>query len=113
MLMIREFRKRTGLTMKQLGAKVGASESSISQYETGRVEPDVETLMKIADALNVTVDDLMGRSKKERQVVHNLSDLDIRFALSGGETPITQAQFNEVKQFVRFIKERDSDAKHD
>lgn len=58
---IREARKRRGLTMKKLGELVGASEASISQYETGKHEPDNETIVKIADALCVTVDYLLGR----------------------------------------------------
>ncbi len=62
MLKMREYRKRQGLTMKRLGEMVGASEASISQYETGRVEPDIELMSKIADVLNVSVDNLIGRS---------------------------------------------------
>ena len=61
MLKMREYRKRSGLTMKQLGELVGASEASISQYETGRVEPDIELLTRIADTLGVSVDVLIGR----------------------------------------------------
>ena len=41
MLKLREYRKKSGLTMKRLGELVGASETSISQYETGRVEPAI------------------------------------------------------------------------
>lgn len=63
MLKMREYRKRSGLTMKKLGELVGASESSICQYETGRVEPDVELMIKIADVLGVTVDNLIGRTE--------------------------------------------------
>ena len=38
-----------------------------------------------------------------------VSDEEIKFALFGGG-PVTDAQYEEVKQFVRFIKERDANA---
>ena len=64
MIKLREYRKRSGLTMKRLGEMVGASEASISQYETGRVEPDIELMIRLSDVLGITVDDLIGRSIK-------------------------------------------------
>lgn len=59
---MRELRKGNNLTMKQLGVLVGVSESTISFYETGRHEPDISTLKSIADALNTSIDYLIGRS---------------------------------------------------
>lgn len=63
MLRLREYRKNAGMTMKRLGEMVGASEASISQYETGRVEPDIELMSKIADVLGISVDNLIGRKE--------------------------------------------------
>ena len=63
---MREYRKQSGLTMKRLGEMVGASEASISQYETGRVEPDIELMIKIADVLGVSVDNLIGHTTEEK-----------------------------------------------
>lgn len=51
--------------MKQLGAMVGVSEGAISHYETGRREPDPVTLGRIASALSVSVDYLLGRDAPE------------------------------------------------
>lgn len=71
---MREIRKMRGLTMKQLGAQVGASEASISQYETGKHQPDNETLMKIARVLGVSLDYLMGRDEPETDDVWELRE---------------------------------------
>lgn len=57
---IREVRKQHGLTMKQLGDKVGLSESTISQYENGKRQPANETLLKFRELFNVSVDELLG-----------------------------------------------------
>jgi repressor LexA len=58
---MREIRRSKKLTMKELGNLVGVSESTISLYETGKHEPDIITMGRIADALSVSVDELLGR----------------------------------------------------
>ena len=63
---IRELRTAAKLTMKQLGALVGASESSVSLYETGKRQPDNETCIRIADIFGVSLDYLLGRPVKEK-----------------------------------------------
>lgn len=57
---IRELRKAQGLTMKELGAVVGLAESTISQYETGKRQPDNETLLRLGEFFGVSVDFLLG-----------------------------------------------------
>lgn len=52
---IRQLRKEAGLTQKQLGEKCGIAEPTIRKYELGKLKPKIETLIKIANALNVNV----------------------------------------------------------
>lgn len=59
MKMLRMARKSKGLTMKELGEKVGVSESAISQYETGKREADFETILKIGEVLDCSIDYLL------------------------------------------------------
>lgn len=58
---IRTIRKSKGLTMKQLGSALGAAESTVSHWETNQREPDIETLNRLAEYLNVSIDFLIGR----------------------------------------------------
>lgn len=60
---IRELRKARNMTMKQLGAIFGIAESTISQYETGKRQPDNETLLRLGEFFNVSVDYLLGRDE--------------------------------------------------
>lgn len=46
--------------MKSLGLRVGLAESTISMYENGNRQPDLETLVKLANTLGVTTDRLLG-----------------------------------------------------
>lgn len=57
---IRELRKQNSITMRQLGQHLGLAESTISQYETGKREPDLKTLLKISEYFGVSVDYLLG-----------------------------------------------------
>ena len=65
---IRTRRRILGLTMKQLANIVGVTEAAISHYETGRREPDNDMLLRIANALGVTVDYLIGRENSNTQL---------------------------------------------
>lgn len=49
---IKIYRKKHGLTQRQLAEKVGVAPSTITMYETGKRFPDFETELKIADVLN-------------------------------------------------------------
>lgn len=61
MINLRELRKQKGLTMKQLGTELGMAESTVSLYETGKRNPDVQTLIRFADFFDVSLDSLCGR----------------------------------------------------
>ncbi|MCJ2042256.1 helix-turn-helix domain-containing protein [Methylobacterium sp. J-059] len=57
---IRVWREHRGLTMAALAAQADIAQPFLSQIETGKRDGTVETLRRIADALAVTLDDLVG-----------------------------------------------------
>ncbi len=87
------------------------SNSTVTKWKKTGAIPSGETLTKIAAYFNVSVDDLIKQEKDPAPSGKVLDDDDIKFALFGGG-PVTDAQFEEVKQFVRFIKERDAHGKN-
>ena len=56
---LKELRRKQGITQAELASKIGVVESAISLYESGKREPDISTLIKIAKCLNTTVDCLI------------------------------------------------------
>ena len=60
---IRELRQQKHLTLQELGDKLGLANNTLSQYETGKREPKLETWQKLADFFNVSVPYLQGFSK--------------------------------------------------
>ena len=57
---IRVWREHRGLTLKALAEKIGVGQPFLSQIETGKREGTLDTLRKIAGALSLTLDDLVG-----------------------------------------------------
>lgn len=56
-------RQRANMSQLELAEKSGCSRSAIGMYETGKREPDIETLEAFADIFNVDMDFLTGRSE--------------------------------------------------
>ncbi len=56
---IKRIRKKRGFTQKELGNLCGINEANIRKYENNRQNPKIETLQKIANALEVNVTELL------------------------------------------------------
>lgn len=62
---LKEIRQSKKLSGKQLGEMVGVSEFTIYNYEAGRRDPPLDVLVAIADALDVSLDQLVRGKEKE------------------------------------------------
>lgn len=56
---IRQQRSKNKISQEKLSELTGISQQFICNIETEKVNPSVETLLKIANALNVTLNDLV------------------------------------------------------
>ena len=54
-------RKQKGYTQTAFAEKLGLTQGMVSMIENGERDPSLETLLNIASALGVTVDELIGR----------------------------------------------------
>lgn len=61
-MLIRTMRLSRKMTQADLASKIKQSQSSITMYETGRREPDFETLEAMADAFNVPLQSLIPQN---------------------------------------------------
>lgn len=55
-------RKQKGKTQQDIAKVIGITRPAYTAYETGKRNPDYDTLQKIADYYDVTTDYLLGRS---------------------------------------------------
>ena len=63
---LKELRKERGLNQRELALYLKLSPSTIAMYETGQRIPDADTLEKLADYFNVSVDFILGRTDTPR-----------------------------------------------
>lgn len=56
---IKRLRNSKNITQKELAERLGTSQQNLAQYENGKRNPKIETLQKIATALDVTVEELL------------------------------------------------------
>jgi transcriptional regulator with XRE-family HTH domain len=65
---LRSLRENTGLKQLEAANKLNMAKSTYNNYETGKREPDLQTLRMFADYFNVTTDYLLGRTDNPRTV---------------------------------------------
>lgn len=71
--------------MKELGEIIGVAESTVSQYETGKREPDFETLLKLGEYFEVSVDYLLrgdGSLNTKQPALNKKDERDIAKTLA-------------------------------
>lgn len=56
---LKALRLKHKLTQDELGEKLYLSRTSISNYEIGKNEPNIETIIAISDLFNITTDELL------------------------------------------------------
>ena len=106
-----ELCKQKGVSRSRAAAEMGLSNSTVTKWKKTGATPSGETITKIAAYFGVSVDDLV-KQEKDLAPKSKVTEDDIKYALFGGG-PTSDAQYEEVKQFIRFIKERDAHGKKD
>lgn len=106
-------RDQRGLTQEELATSLGISRAALSHYEKNRREPDTETLGKVADLFQVSIDYLVGRTNHAQTTL----DADVRqfsdalelsddqmlehFALTVDGRKLTP---EEARRFIAFVR---------
>lgn len=74
---IKEFRLKNGMTQIELAKALNISQGSVSGYETGRFEPDVETMKRMAELFNTSIDNLFGSEASLKSIGDALYPISI------------------------------------
>lgn len=79
---IKEIREQKGIKQKELAAAIGIAANTLSQYENEKREPDLVTIKKMAAALDVSIDALLGVKQEEKpadDAISGLSEYERKF----------------------------------
>ena len=61
-------REKKGVSQQFLANKLGISQQSINKYENHNIEPDITTMIAMADYFDVTLDYLVGRENNDVKI---------------------------------------------
>jgi transcriptional regulator with XRE-family HTH domain len=93
---LKKVRIDRGLRQEDIGAIVHMGKSTVSQWENNIHVPDIETIVKIANYLNVTSDYLLGRTNV-RNPIETIA------AHHEGEE-WTEEELEEIERFKEFVR---------
>lgn len=94
---VREQRKAAGLTMAELGKRIGVTAAAISRYELGQRELTIDTLQSIADALDIHIFDIVGIGDKMKKLRFEYADI---VPLPGKEAEFTPEKKAKLERLL-------------
>jgi transcriptional regulator with XRE-family HTH domain len=96
-ILIKELRENNGLTQEEVSKKLNIARATYANYETGKREPNFETLQKIAALFVVSTDYLLGNipllKDNERLPFHLNTD-----GLHSDDVIVIQNLIDKIKQ---------------
>lgn len=98
-------RTKKGYTQQEVADMLKVKRQTYGAYERGASLPDAETLSTLANIYDVTTDYLLGREEKS-SVSSKPTEDDVKVALFGGDKEVTDEMWDEVKNFVDYVKQK-------
>jgi len=103
---IRIARKVAGITQEQLAKSLGVNRATLSRYESGEIDPPSSQLQRIADTLDVSINELLGQGEAKQMSTGQ------RIRVARKKAGITQADlankldipFQSISQWERDIR---------
>ncbi len=99
-----------GISVYRACTDIGLNRSAVAKWKAGG-KPNGTTSARLAEYFGVSTDYLLEQTDEKTAPAgdRTVTEEDIKFALFGGDGEITDAMYEEVKQFAAFIKKREAD----
>ncbi|PNP90645.1 hypothetical protein BMT55_11750 [Listeria newyorkensis] len=95
---LKSARENKQMTQKQVAEKLDISIGTLSGYERNYRDPDTNTLQKLADLYEVSIDALMGRDQNK---VNDIPVKDLAFDNLEG---LTKEDLAKVNDYILMVK---------
>lgn len=103
-----------GVSCNRAALEIGLSNATPTKWKKTKATPSGETLDKIAAYFGVSTDYLLGK-KTEKASTENgerqMSDEELKFALWGDCTDVSDDDLDDVRRYAAFVRERKKDRK--
>ena len=98
---LKKLRKKEKLTQKDIATFLNISQPAYQQFESGKKKMNLETMEKLADYFNVSIDYLLGKTDiPDRDLEIDIDNaIDNSVAYDG--TPITDNDREIIKNFLK------------
>ena len=110
---IKELRLKKNWKQSELAHMLQISQNTLSYWEQGKYQPDIETLKKLAEIFLVSVDYLIGHTDnpapanimepEESLVIPDILK-NVQIAAHGGDADFTQDEIDKIADFAAFVK---------
>lgn len=108
MFRLKELREQKKLTQSQVGDYIGARKSAISLWESGKRQPDKDTLIRLATFFDVSVDYLLGRDEAPTQSQETkTTPAERRAEAKKLLESMTDEQYQAALQYLKFLKKQE------
>ena len=97
---LKYLRKSKGLLQEELAEIIKTTNATVSKYENGQIEPNLETLQLLADFFDVSVDYLLCKTNVRHQ--HEV----LAFSTTGD---LTEEEIEEVRKYIEFLRTKRDD----
>ncbi len=107
MIRLKTLRNEKGYNQTYVAKQLGITQQAYANYERDARQPDNETLVKLADLFNVSVDYILGRTDDRNpndSLDKQLEGID--FALWGEVHDLTDEEKQDIINFVKFTKSK-------
>lgn len=110
---VREICQQKGIPISQLEKECGFSNGYLNPKKMTKIPYD--RAQKISRYLNIPVETILTGTETKKAPAEtgkrSVSDDDIKFALFGGDGEITDAMYDEVRNFADYVKQREANKK--
>ena len=106
---LKSLRNEKGVLQKDVAEYLKISTSAYGFYEQGKRIPDVETLNKLSDYYNVSIDYLLGKSNVKESAEDIINDDTLTLALhndNGIDEELPEEAKKEIEDFIEYVKHK-------
>ncbi|MBC2592861.1 helix-turn-helix transcriptional regulator [Ruficoccus amylovorans] len=103
---LKALRERRQLSQADVAERSGLMPAAISHFETGKRSPSFDNLRKIADALDVSVDYLLGRIDEEQYGMGSVSAPRSRELFRNAEN-LSDSSLNFLNEMAKALSEKE------
>lgn len=107
---LKELRGKYNMTQQDLANQLGIVRTAIANYETGRTNPDSETLSLIANIFDTSTDYLLGRTDIKEPIQNIVSEKTQKYSSSKESIDIADLSpesQEDLKKYIELLRLKD------